>query len=401
MLLGELNTADRPASSRVSYNVVSNELLADKFVLGPWPLFIPIRCASTISLRFQGSGLTALLIRNWIWAMLVSAEEGNYSMELTQLEFFLMVVEQGSFSKAAVRVYRTQPAVSIAIRRLEEEIGAPLFDRSQKTPTLTDAGELVYDYARRILALRDQAQDVVSELRSLERGRVRIGANESTSLYILPHLILQYREQHPNVKVEIFRQVSERLPREVLDRSVDFALLAFEPVDTDLESFPILQDELVLIMNPDDPLAKRESLKIEELGERSFVAHNVKTASRHKVIEAFEQHHTPLNITLELATVETIKRFVQLKIGLAFVPRMCVAEELERGTLATVPVPELSYFRTLWVTHRRNITLSHAAAAFLEVLRERATATLPSQSPAKTSQIPIKSASTRAPSKRR
>ena len=401
MLLGELNTADRPASSRVSYNVVSNELLADKFVLGPWPLFIPIRCASTISLRFQGSGLTALLIRNWIWAMLVSAEEGNYSMELTQLEFFLMVVEQGSFSKAAVRVYRTQPAVSIAIRRLEEEIGAPLFDRSQKTPTLTDAGELVYDYARRILALRDQAQDVVSELRSLERGRVRIGANESTSLYILPHLILQYREQHPNVKVEIFRQVSERLPREVLDRSVDFALLAFEPVDTDLESFPILQDELVLIMNPDDPLAKRESLKIEELGERSFVAHNVKTASRHKVIEAFEQHHTPLNITLELATVETIKRFVQLKIGLAFVPRMCVAEELERGTLATVPVPELSYFRTLWVTHRRNITLSHAAAAFLEVLRERATATLPSQSPAKTSQIPIKSASTRAPSRRR
>jgi len=401
MLLGELNTADRPASSRVSYNVVSNELLADKFVLGPWPLFIPIRCASTISLRFQGSGLTALLIRNWIWAMLVSAEEGNYSMELTQLEFFLMVVEQGSFSKAAVRVYRTQPAVSIAIRRLEEEIGAPLFDRSQKTPTLTDAGELVYDYARRILALRDQAQDVVSELRSLERGRVRIGANESTSLYILPHLILQYREQHPNVKVEIFRQVSERLPREVLDRSVDFALLAFEPVDTDLESFPILQDELVLIMNPDDPLAKRESLKIEELGERSFVAHNVKTASRHKVIEAFEQHHTPLNITLELATVETIKRFVQLKIGLAFVPRMCVAEELERGTLATVPVPELSYFRTLWVTHRRNITLSHAAAAFLEVLRERATATLPSQSPAKTSQIPIKSASTKAPSKRK
>jgi DNA-binding transcriptional LysR family regulator len=163
-------------------------------------------------------------------------------MELTQLEFFMMVVEQGSFSKAAIRVYRTQPAVSIAIRRLEEEIGAPLFDRSQKTPTLTDAGELVYDYARRILALRDQAKDVVSELRSLERGRVRIGANESTSLYILPHIILEYRERHPNVKVEIFRQVSEKLPREVLDRSVDFALLAFEPVDTELESFPILQD---------------------------------------------------------------------------------------------------------------------------------------------------------------
>ena len=322
-------------------------------------------------------------------------------MELTQLEFFLKVVEEGSFSKAAVRVYRTQPAVSIAIRRLEEEIGAPVFDRSQKTPTLTDAGELVYDYARRILALRDQAQNVVSELRSLERGRVRIGANESTSLYILPHLILQYREQHPNVKVEIFRHVSERLPREVLDRNVDFALLAFEPVDSDLESFPLLQDELVLIMSPDDPLAQRESLRIEELGEQSFLAHNVNTASRQRVIYAFEQHHTPLNITLELATVETIKRFVQLKIGLAFVPRMCVAEELERGTLVTVPVPELSYFRTLWVSHRRNITLSHASAAFLEVLHESARAVLTPHSQEPSSLDLAKSGQTKVTSKRK
>jgi DNA-binding transcriptional LysR family regulator len=291
-------------------------------------------------------------------------------MELTQLEFFVAVVEEGSFSKAAERVYRTQPAVSIAIRRLEEEVGAPLLERSQKTPRLTEAGELVYDYAKRILSLRDQARETVAELRTLERGRVRIGANESTSLYLLPHLILQYREQHPNVKVEIFRHVSERLPHEVMDHNVDFALLAYEPVDSELESFPILRDELVLIMHPEHKLAGSDHVTIEELGRESFLAHNVKTASRFKVIEAFAQHHTPLNITLELATVETIKRFVQLKIGLAFVPRMCVREELERGTLATAPVQGLTYYRTLWVTHRRQMTFSHAAAAFLEVLRQ-------------------------------
>lgn len=290
-------------------------------------------------------------------------------MELTQLEFFITVVEEGSFSKAATRVFRTQPAVSIAIRRLEEEVGAPLFERSQKTPTLTEVGEMVYDYAKRMLALRDQARETVAELRELKRGRVRIGANESTSLYLLPHLILQYREQHPNVKVEIYRHVSERLPREVLDRNVDFALLAFEPEDSSLESFPILRDELVLIMHPEHELAQRDSVTIKELGKESFLAHNVKTASRFKVIEVFAQHHTPLNITLELATVETIKRFVQLKIGLAFVPRMCVSEELERGTLATIRVSGLTYHRTLWATHRRQMTFSHAAAAFLEVLR--------------------------------
>src|SRR5215471_717482 len=118
-------------------------------------------------------------------------------MELSQLEFFVTVVEEGGFSKAAERVYRTQPAVSIAIRRLEEELGAPLFERSQKTPALTEVGEMLYDYAGRILSLRDQALEVVAELRSLKRGRVRIGANESTSLYLLPQLILEYRKRYP------------------------------------------------------------------------------------------------------------------------------------------------------------------------------------------------------------
>jgi DNA-binding transcriptional LysR family regulator len=293
-------------------------------------------------------------------------------MEFSQLEFFVTVVEEGSFSKAAERVYRTQPAVSIAIRRLEEEINAPLFERSQKTPALTEVGELVYDYAKRILSLRNQTFNVVSELKSLQRGRVRIGANESTSLYLLPHLILDYRALYPNVMVEIFRQPSEHLPREVLDHNVDFAVLAFEPVDSDLESFPVLRDELVLIMHPEHPMARRRSVTVEDLGNEAFLAHNVKTGSRYKVMETFAQHKTPLNITLELATIETIKRFVQLRIGLAFAPRMCVTEELERGSLVSVPVEDLTYVRTLWVTHRRGMTFSHAAAAFLEILREHA-----------------------------
>jgi len=220
--------------------------------------------------------------------------------------------------------------------------------------------------------LRDQAFNVVGELKSLRRGRVRIGANESTSLYLLPQLILEYRALHPEVMLEIFRHTSERLPREVLDRNVDFALLAYEPIDDELESFPVLRDELVLITYPEHPLAKLQSIRVEQLGNEPFLAHNVKTGSRHKVMETFAQHHTPLNITLELATVETIKRFVQLKIGLAFVPRMCVADELERGSLVSVPVEDLSYVRTLWVTHRHGMTFSHAAAAFLAVLQDHA-----------------------------
>jgi DNA-binding transcriptional LysR family regulator len=295
-------------------------------------------------------------------------------MEITQLEFFLKIVEEGSFSRAAERAYRTQPAVSLAIRRLEEEIGAPLFDRSQKSPTLTEAGEAFHGYAQRIISLRDQARAAVAELRELRTGRVRVGANESTSLYLLPEVILTFRARHPQVKVEIYRHPSERLPREILDRNVDFALTANEPADRDLEGFPVLKDELVLIMSPVHPLARRDSVSVRDLGAESFLAHNVKTGSRLKVVETFARTGTPLNITLELATVETIKRFVQREVGLAFVPRMCVAEELERGTLATVPVRGLSYTRTLWVAHRRGVAHSHAAAAFLDALRQYARA---------------------------
>ncbi len=293
-------------------------------------------------------------------------------MEFAQLEFFLRVVEEGSFSKAADRVFRTQPAVSIAIRRLEAEIGAPLLERSQNAPSLTEAGQVIYDYAQRIIALRDQAREAVAELSTLKRGRVRVGANESTSLYLLPQVIIAFRRRHPKVKVEIFRYASECLPREVLDRNVDFALMASEPTHRDLEAFPVLKDELVLIFSAKHPLAQRKSVSIKELGNETFLAHNVKTASRLKVIEAFAKAHTPLNIALELATVETIKRFAQQRIGLAFVPRMCVREELERGTLATIPVRGLSYTRTIWATHRRGVTFSHAVSAFLEVLRAQA-----------------------------
>jgi DNA-binding transcriptional LysR family regulator len=293
-------------------------------------------------------------------------------MEITQLEFFVSVIEEGGFSKAAERVYRTQPAVSIAIRRLEEEVGAPLLDRSQKTPTLTDAGRIVFDYARRILSLRDQAREAVSELRTLQRGRVRVGANESTSLYLLPDVILAFRERHPAVKVEIYRHASARLPREVLAGGLDLALTAYEPEDSDLQAFPVFEDELVLVMPPEHALAGREFVSIEDLGGESFLAHNVRAASRNRVVEAFAEHHTPLNIALELATIETIKRFVLKQVGIAFVPRMCVAEELEAETLATVPVRGLEYRRTIWAIHRRGATHSHAAQAFLKLLGARA-----------------------------
>ncbi|HWP42494.1 MAG TPA: LysR substrate-binding domain-containing protein, partial [Blastocatellia bacterium] len=221
-------------------------------------------------------------------------------MELMQLEMFVAMVEEGSFHKAAERVFRTQPAVSMALRKLEQEIGAPLFDRSNRNAyVLTETGALLYEYAKRMLNLKDETLHALEELHNLQSGRIRIGANESTSLYLLPRLILAFREEYPRIKIEVFRQVSARLPAELRQRNLDFAILSFLPEEPDLEATPIMRDELVLIASPQHRLASGQKVHIRDLGGEAFIAHNVRSPSREKVIETFRRFQTQLNITIE------------------------------------------------------------------------------------------------------
>ncbi len=290
-------------------------------------------------------------------------------MELMQLEMFVAMVEESSFQKAAERLFRTQPALSMAIRKLEQEIGSPLFDRSVRNSyILTDTGTVLYEYARRMLNLRDETLDALKQLHTLQTGRIRIGANESTSLYLLPQLILQFRQQYPSIKIEVVRGLSARLPHELTQRSIDFAILSFLPEERELHAMEILRDELQLIVSPQHDLAGRERVQIHELGGESFIAHNMKSPARDKVVETFRQCQTPLNITIELTTIETIKRFVLMNLGIGFVPQMCVRGEVERGELVIVPVEGFKYERTLWAVRRKSENHSHAAQAFIAML---------------------------------
>jgi len=290
-------------------------------------------------------------------------------MELMQLEMFVAMVEEGSFRKAADRVFRTQPALTMAIRKLEQELGAPLFDRSNRSDyVLTDSGEVLYEHAKRLLNLRDEGLAALEQLHTFQSGRIRIGANESTSLYLLPRLILEFREQYPKIKIEVTRQLSARLPYELHQRNLDFAILSFLPDETDLEATPIMRDELAFIVSPRHRLAGNEGVHIRELGSESFVGHNVRSPAREKVIETFRRFQTPLNITIEITTIETIKRFVAMNLGVAFVPLMCVREECERGELVVVPTEGFRHERTLWAVRRRTDAHSHAAQAFMQVV---------------------------------
>src|SRR5262249_6637281 len=152
-------------------------------------------------------------------------------MELGQLEAMLAVARTRSFAEAAQEIGRTQPAVSIAIKKLEEEIGAQLFDRIRRDIRMTAAGQVFYDYAVKILNLRAQAKESIDELRKLQTGKVRIGANESTSLYLLPEAILSFRSKFPSIRVEAFRSSSVQLPYEIKERNLDLGIISYDAED--------------------------------------------------------------------------------------------------------------------------------------------------------------------------
>jgi DNA-binding transcriptional LysR family regulator len=290
-------------------------------------------------------------------------------MDINQLEVLVAVANEKSFSRAAEILSRTQPAVSQAVRRLENEIGEKLFDRSSKDGTLTAAGEVLLEYARQMLNLRETAQTAIRDLKDLHQGKVVLSANEHTVFYLLP-LIKEFRRLHPQIKVEVKRGVASRIPSEVMNREVELGIISFKPSDNSVKSLPVISDELTLIVSPKHLLANKSSVSIKELGIESFIAHNAVSPYREQVIEAFEKHQTSLNISVELPSLEAIKRLVKMEVGVALVPKITAQAELDNGTLIGLSVRELKLERQLHLIYKRNSVLSHAAKVFLQVAKE-------------------------------
>ena len=288
-------------------------------------------------------------------------------MELYSLQVFLTVATEKSFSRAAERLLRTQPAVSLALQRLEQELGEKLIDRSGKELILTDAGRTVLDYARRFQSLHQELDNSLAELRDNSAGRLTIGANESTSLYLLRH-IERYRELYPKIKVQVRRSLSSKLPNELIDGNLELGVISYDPADERLKSKVIYTDALAFVVSSKHRLASRKTVSIKELASENFIAHNVVSPYREVVLREFQAHRVPLRMDVEMPTIETIRRLVQSDLGVAFLPRMCVEQEIEQKTLCEVRVKEMHVERKIRLIYPTRRALSHAAKAFLEVL---------------------------------
>lgn len=290
--------------------------------------------------------------------------------DTSPLNVFLTVVNEKSFTRAAEKLLRTQPAVSLAVQRLESELGETLIDRSGRDLALTDAGKVVFETARRQENLHQELLSRLAELRNKAVGRLVIGANESMTLYLLPHLG-RFRRAYPKVKLVVQRSRSGEIPERLLAGDLDFGVVSYRLHDDRFLSRVLYVDHLAFLVAPNHHLASRRMLAIKDLAMETFVAHNVPSPYRDAVIKAFQKAKVPLNTDIEMPTVESIRRMVQAGEGVAFLPRLCAEQDLRQGVLKEVPVKELKLERKIHLVRVEKRPLSHSARAFLEML-ERA-----------------------------
>jgi len=290
-------------------------------------------------------------------------------MELGELKVFLRVSAERSFSRAATKLHRTQPAVSQAVKRLEESVGERLFDRATKDATLTEAGRLLRDYAERLLRLSEEAETAVRDLRDLRRGRVLIGANEASVHAVLP-FINRFRQAHPLVHVDVRRVPARQIGAEVTHGGLDFGVLTFQPAEPRLSSMVLGHDELVMLVDPSHQLASSREVTLAECARQTVIAHNDPSHMRDRVLRLFEQHHIPANILISLPSLEGIKRAVSMQMGVALLPRRCAELEIARGELVALAMPEIRLRRQVRMVFRKGGERSHAATAFLGVIED-------------------------------
>lgn len=290
-------------------------------------------------------------------------------MEMMQLQMLVAVAEERTLQKAADRVYRTQPAVSIAIAKLEEEVGAALFDRSQgRDFRLTPTGDVLLTYARRLLSVRDEALSAVEEIRNLKSGHLRIGANQSVGEYLLPELIEGFRKRYPAVKLRVSIGYSDAILSALKHHQLDIALVASQPKDPQLRGQLIMRDRLIAVFSPLHALAKHETIHLQDLGSEPLILLTATSELREKITQAFKRLHVPLNVQVETETLESIKNMAAAGMGVGIVPSICMKYRGSRDDLAMKTIEEFRDERSVWLVVRHT-SATPACQAFIKTIK--------------------------------
>lgn len=308
-------------------------------------------------------------------------------MDFDQLTTFVEVAKQGSFSRAGQKVFRSQSAVSAQIRQLEQEYGEKLLDRAGKSVRLTPAGEKLFEYAGRLLALRNESLRAVADQASHPRGVLVIGANEATCLYVLPDVFANYHRLYPDVQISIYRNFSRKILHQVEDGSIDVGIVTLPVKSPSLRVHPIFRDRIQVMMSAANPLAKRKVVGLSEIAEQPLIF--PKTGFTRQLLDKhFRPFRSRLRVTMELPSVGMIKRFVAAGLGVSLISESFARDEVRSGEVKLVPLEDVELWRELGLVYRRDRSLPRAATAFIAMLRQGAGTDSARGEPARRADLP-------------
>jgi DNA-binding transcriptional LysR family regulator len=291
-------------------------------------------------------------------------------MDFDHIQAFMEIVKEKSFSRAAERLYRTQPALSKQVRQLETELGQRLLSRRGKQVEPTPAGVIFLEHCRKIMDTRREALDALQRLKDRPRGRLAVGANEATALYVLPPVFAEFSARYPDVRLTIHRNFTRKLVERVLDNALDFAVVSLPVDDKDLVVLPLHKDELGVVVPAGHPLARqRAGVDLAQVAQYPLIF--PRTGRTRGLLERiFADAGVEPRVSLELASVEAIKKFVAGGLGISLIARSFARREVQHGLLRVLPVKGLALVRELGLIHHVDKYLDPVMQAFLKVVQD-------------------------------
>ena len=291
-------------------------------------------------------------------------------MDLERLNAFRAVAMERSFTRAAKKVYKTQPAVSQAVRSLEEEVGERLFHRLGRTVELTEAGRVLLEHAEQAFDALEQGCLRIDSIKGLRAGTLRVATSDTTACYILPPALGAFRRRYPGIEIVISNRPSPVVLQEVLSREADIGIVTLPVVHRAVSVKALLVREDVVICSPGNRLSGRKRASLKDLEGYPLLLLDKGSNTRTFIDEQLRKAEVAPTIAMELGSIEVIKRLVQLDFGVSIVPRASVLSEVDRGLLSAVAVFRRRDARRLGAIFLRKRALSLAAREFLRVLTQ-------------------------------
>jgi len=290
-------------------------------------------------------------------------------MDFDQLTTFVQVSKLKSFSKAGQKVFRSQSAVSAQIRQLEQAYHAKLLDRSAKSVELTPAGVVLFEFAERLLRLRDESVQVVADRGNVVQGPVAFGANEATCLYLLPDILAEFQRRYPLVQISIYRNFSHKILQRLEEGSLDLGIVTLPVKSPNLKIHTINRDRLRFMVSAKNPMAQRSHVTLEEVASSPLIF--PKTGFTRQVLDKlFRPYRSRLRIAMELPSIGMIKTFVAADVGISIISESFARDQVKSGEVKLLNVEGFDLYRELALVYRRDRSLPRAVQALIGMIRE-------------------------------